>query len=187
MPVTGAPASIEGHRSRVTAPRSAVIGLGGMGLRHLRSLQALHWPVAAVVDRRGDRFPLAREIIPDIPEFDDVTRMLAEVRPELVVVATNGPSHAQLAAAAMDAGARFIACEKPMATSVADCDAMIASATHCGVRLGINHARRYAESYRALRTAVADGAVGRIRLVTGALGAAVGVCSAPTSSTSHAS
>ena len=115
-------------------PRTAVVGLGPMGLRHLRALAALGWPVVGVADRRDDRFAHAHEIVPGAPVFDDVTRMLAEARPELVVIATNGPSHAALTLAALEAGARWVpsATHSPRGSSAARSSSLAGAAAVAG-------------------------------------------------------
>ncbi|NUQ02231.1 MAG: Gfo/Idh/MocA family oxidoreductase, partial [Armatimonadetes bacterium] len=97
--------------------------------------------------------------------------LLAEQRPDLVVVATNGPSHAALTIAAAEAGARWVMCEKPMATSLRDARAMINSCAQHGTRLAINHTRRWSPAHQRFAAALAAGAIGEIRSVGLSLGA----------------
>jgi predicted dehydrogenase len=85
--------------------KTAVIGLGPQGRRILVALAALEGvDVVAVVDRRSEALAA-----PEIP-----APALRLTRPaelwdigavDLVCLATNGPSHAELAVRALDAGA----------------------------------------------------------------------------------
>jgi predicted dehydrogenase len=53
--------------------------------------------------------------------------------------------------------------EKPMATTAADCDAMISVADRTGAKLGVGLFRRYIWSLQFARTLVQEGALGRIQ------------------------
>jgi predicted dehydrogenase len=66
--------------------------------------------------------------------YDDYERMLDEVRPEGVVVATPHSLHAAPAIAALRRGIHVLS-EKPMATSLADCEAMVRAAEASGAIL----------------------------------------------------
>jgi predicted dehydrogenase len=93
--------------------------------------------------------------------FADASTMLAAHRDAgLVVIATTADSHRTLVEQAAAAGARHILCEKPMATSVADCDAMIAACQASGTRLAINHQMRFMPQYTVVRDELATGRFG---------------------------
>lgn len=66
--------------------------------------------------------------------FDDYERLLDEARPDAVVVATPHSLHAAPAIAALRRGVHVLN-EKPMATSLADCEAMVAAAEASGALL----------------------------------------------------
>jgi predicted dehydrogenase len=96
----------------------------------------------------------------------------AEV-PELVIIATTADSHARLTVAAAQAGAKFILCEKPMATSVADCDRMLEACRRHGARLAINHQMRFMDQYVLVRNELASeafGGLGSMNVVAGCFG-----------------
>jgi predicted dehydrogenase len=59
-------------------------------------------------------------------------------------------------------GVRGIYVEKPMATSLADCDAMIDACRASGTILTVGHQRRWNPNYRVARRAIRDGAIGRL-------------------------
>lgn len=61
----------------------------------------------------------------------------------LAVIATLGPSHLELINKLIDVGIRRIYCEKPLATSIADCREIVARAHRDGVRMTVGLQRRF--------------------------------------------
>lgn len=80
---------------------------------------------------------------------------------DAVVIATPNFLHAPQAIACLDAGVHVLV-EKPMARSVAECDAMLAAANRSGAQLMVAHCWRFHERVRALRDRVAAGAIGTV-------------------------
>jgi predicted dehydrogenase len=144
--------------------KAAVIGLGPHGLRIVRALgQVPGVELAAVVDRSEQA--LAAELPAGVARYRSDTELWSRGDVELVCVATNGPSHAPLALAAIAGGVRFLLVEKPMACSLAECDQIIAKAEAAKTRVAIGHTRRYAPGYRWLRERIASGEWGRVRAI----------------------
>ncbi|MET9433764.1 Gfo/Idh/MocA family oxidoreductase [Streptomyces sp. NPDC006551] len=86
---------------------------------------------------------------------------------QLVDVCTPGDSHAEIAVAALEAG-KHVLCEKPLANSVAEAEAMVRAAEAAAARgqvamVGFNYRRVPALSYA--RRLVADGRLGELRHV----------------------
>ncbi|MGW7428492.1 Gfo/Idh/MocA family protein [Streptomyces sp. NPDC054861] len=86
---------------------------------------------------------------------------------QLVDVCTPGDSHAEIAVAALEAG-KHVLCEKPLANSVAEAEAMVAAADAAATRgqvamVGFNYRRVPALSYA--RRLIADGRLGALRHV----------------------
>jgi predicted dehydrogenase len=92
--------------------------------------------------------------------YTDVRAMLSETRPEAVLIATPHPLHAAPTILAAAAGAHVLI-EKPMAASLADCDAMLAAARKTGVRLGVISQRRLYEPVQRMKAAIDAGKIGR--------------------------
>jgi UDP-N-acetyl-2-amino-2-deoxyglucuronate dehydrogenase len=91
--------------------------------------------------------------------------MLREAKIEAVTVATPHPLHAVPTILCAAAGAHVLV-EKPLAASVADCDAMLAAARKSGVTLGVISQRRFYEPVRRMRAAIDAGKIGRPSLGT---------------------
>jgi predicted dehydrogenase len=80
---------------------------------------------------------------------------------DAVVVATPNVLHAPQAVACLRAG-KHVLVEKPMATTVTECDAMIGAARDSGATLMVGHCWRFHDRVRALRDRIAVGELGRI-------------------------
>lgn len=158
---------------------AALIGAGRMGKAHALALRELGVQLGAVCDRReearaviGDEFGIAAD-----RRFADAADMYAVLGAlDLVMVATTADTHAELTLQAAAAGVRSILCEKPMATSVADCRAMVAACADSGSRLAINHQMRFMEQYRLVKREFDLGALGMLasmNVVAGCFGLAM--------------
>jgi predicted dehydrogenase/imidazolonepropionase-like amidohydrolase len=79
---------------------------------------------------------------------------------DVAIVCTPHPLHKEAAMAAMNRGAHVLV-EKPLATTVADCDEMIAVAARCGVKLGAVSQRRFFEPIQRMKAAIGAGKIGR--------------------------
>lgn len=80
---------------------------------------------------------------------------------DAVSVCTANATHASIAMRAMDAG-KDVLCEKPMAMSLKDCEAMVAKAEETGRILMIDHNQRYTRAHRKAKSLIDAGEIGRI-------------------------
>ena len=134
---------------------------------HLSALAAI--PSIDVV-AGCDINPEARELFnvrwsgvwPRAATYADFGEMLTNENLDIVCVATPDHLHSAIVIAAADSGVRGIFCEKPIASSLADVDAMIASIERNGVVVNINNTRRWTIPYVAARDTVRNGAIGEL-------------------------
>jgi predicted dehydrogenase len=120
--------------------------------------------LTAVVDRSEQA--LAYDKLPaPTARLPSTEKLWAAGGIELVCVATNGPSHAALAAEAIGANARYLMVEKPMACSVVECEQIVAQAAKAGTRVAVDHVRRHAPAYIWLRERIASGDWGQVRAI----------------------
>jgi scyllo-inositol 2-dehydrogenase (NADP+) len=142
--------------------RCAVIGIGGIGKWHGQMMHTTgRLQVAAVCDVQEKHRALAAEEFPEAIFYSDAAAMLAQEALELVAVVTPHDLHAPLVIAALQAGAHVVV-EKPMATSYADCRAMIQAAQTADRSLTVFHNRRLDGWFLAARSAVRDGLLGNL-------------------------
>lgn len=102
----------------------------------------------------------------DLPAYADYTRMVQEVQPDLLCIATRQTMHADQIEQAVAAGVRGILCDKPLATSLAEADRIRAACHAHKVPLLFALDRRWMAPYRHLREAIANGIIGAVTSVT---------------------
>lgn len=85
--------------------------------------------------------------------YDTMAKMADNPDIDIVYVVTPNGLHAEHAIAAAKAG-KHVICEKPMANTVADCDAILAACQQAGVRLGIGYRLHYDPYHEELRRLV---------------------------------
>jgi predicted dehydrogenase len=129
--------------------KAVIIGAGRMGRRHIEVTRNVGLDLTGIADQSCDALAQAKTAanLTDDFVFEDARDMLREKRPECVVIATTAPSHFEYTELAVEAGARFVLCEKPMAVSLSECDRMLALCHEHGVALAVNHQMRFMEQY----------------------------------------
>ena len=157
--------------------RVALAGCGGLGRAHARNVEALEGvrlvAVCDAVPESADR--LAAQLESGPKAYADHRAMLAAESPDAVLVVTPNHTHSRISTDAALSGAHVF-CEKPMALTVGDCDAMIRAAEQSGVFLMIGYVRRFQAAYQELKRRVDRGDIGEVtlahavRLGTGAPG-----------------
>lgn len=148
--------------------RVAVIGVGRMGRRHIEVAKSLGLELAGICDMSPDALAAAGKDygISTEGQFTDAQSMLKKVRPDCVIIATTSPTHCTYTCMAAEAGAKYILCEKPMATSLSDCDRMIDACKNSGSRLSINHQMRFMQQYTEPKRLMQSDAYGGLASVT---------------------
>lgn len=92
--------------------------------------------------------------------YDSIEALL-ESKPDAVSVCVANADHCSVTVKALQAGCHVL-CEKPMATSEADCLKMIETAHQAGKRLMIGHNQRLNASHAEARRMIANGEIGRV-------------------------
>jgi myo-inositol 2-dehydrogenase/D-chiro-inositol 1-dehydrogenase len=93
-----------------------------------------------------------------IKAYTSIDELLADV--DIVDICVPTDLHKEMTLRAAAAG-KHIICEKPIALTVADGEAMIRACEEAGVRLFIAHVVRYVEQYRAAKDTIEAGSIGK--------------------------
>jgi len=93
--------------------------------------------------------------------YASVEELLADKKIDAVSVCTSNVTHAEITIAALRAG-KHVLCEKPMATTLADCEAMVRAAKTAGRALMIGQNQRLAKAHVKARELIASGLIGEI-------------------------
>ncbi len=143
--------------------RTAIFGLGGAAERiHLPACRGVSEidviaacePIDEARHRLANRFAIPRV-------YEDAGALLAEQKPDLVIVGTPPDSHYALCRTALEAGAHVL-CEKPFTSSLDEADELIEASRRAGRMLRVNNQYRYMPIYGETRRRVAAGEFGDI-------------------------
>jgi predicted dehydrogenase len=147
------------------ALRYAVIGMGGVAHVHLNGISPQ--PGVTVVGLADPTDPAEWRVPADhaaVPRFQDAEKMLRETKPDLVSICTPNKFHHDLTLLALRHGAH-VACEKPLAMTVAEAESMESARVAAGRLGGINFSYRNVAAFRFARELIAAGELGRIMRV----------------------
>ena len=110
------------------------------------------------------------DVFPEVRGYTDYREMLAKENIDLLSIVTSDHRHAQIAVDGVEAGVKGIFCEKPIATTLADADRIIAACAERRVPLVIDHTRRWYPDFVEARRLVRSGAIGPLRRIVAHLG-----------------
>lgn len=153
--------------------RYAIIGCGVVARKHLKGaryhqnkLGSLE--IVAAVDTRpgaAEKILRAAGVTPRemarIALYDDYQKMLAELRPDLVVITTPSGSHAAISLAALAAGAHVLI-EKPLTLSLEQADQILELARLNNRKVAVGHIYRFFPLVQAVRADLVSGHFGRV-------------------------
>lgn len=93
--------------------------------------------------------------------FASYEELLADPAIEAVSVCVANHAHAEISIAALKAG-KHVLCEKPMAVTLEDCEAMVAAAEASGKYLMIGQNQRLAKAHSKAKELIEQGAIGKV-------------------------
>ncbi len=145
------------------ALRHAVIGCGMVaGYGHLPAVDRCEGlELSAVCDRDAARRNKAAEQC-GVPGFAEVGEMLDAVELDSATVCTTLPTHREVALQVVEAGLHCF-CEKPMAGSADDCDAMVDAFEAAGRVLAVNFEFRFNPLLRGVKADIEAGRIGALQ------------------------
>jgi len=113
----------------------------------------------AVCDSNPQRLKAACRDFSEVKIYDSADNLADDPQVDLVIVATPPNSHARLCLQMMAAG-KHVVCEKPLALSRRETDAMLAMADQHEVHLSCHQNRRWDPDFLAIRQALMEGVIG---------------------------
>jgi len=143
------------------AIKVAVLGSGQMGenvIRHLADSPSVH--SITIFDRHPERMEALQQRH-RVETSASLERLLQDPDIRLVFITASNNAHKELAIAALEAG-KAVMCEKPMATTLADAEAMVAAADRTNGFLQIGFELRYSHLYTAVKDWIDRGLLGRV-------------------------
>ncbi|HEY8665164.1 MAG TPA: Gfo/Idh/MocA family oxidoreductase [Tepidisphaeraceae bacterium] len=142
--------------------RVGLIGAGMIGQLRARAMAEVpQIEFVAVADAREE---LARKVAagdPVIRVYTDGLALAADPNVDAVIVSTPPASHEKLGVACLN-NKKHVLCEKPLATTVAACEALVNAAERNGVTLATGFNLRYTRAAALAKKIIAEGGIGEL-------------------------
>ena len=166
------------HPTAAPTLRVGVIGLGRVAweleLDELRGKPCSHvgaWRSAPNVqlvagcDSDREQREAFADHYPDVTLYDDYHEMLAEQRLDLLSICAYATERHEMTLRALEAGVRGIWCEKAMAASLAEADAMNEALANSGATMIISFMRRWEPRFEKVKELLEEGAIGALESI----------------------
>ena len=148
--------------------RVGMVGCGGFQrYRAGNLLKVKGVEIVALVDPSEDQMNQFREAHPstkDAPGYDDHKKMLEEVKPDAIFIATPHTQHVDQILDGLAAGVN-VCCEKPLITSVADAHRVIKARDDAGKVGMVSYQRHFQAEYREIRRRIESGESGKVQFI----------------------
>lgn len=141
--------------------RVALVGCGNIGVKgHIPAYTDLPSASLTAVCDAAEDLARAAGAATGATVYTDYDALIGRDDIDAVDICTPPWTHAELTIKAAQAG-KHILCEKPIAPSLEDADAMIAAAAANDVTLMIGQTRRFDDRYRMVKDQIVAGRIGR--------------------------
>ena len=145
---------------------AAVIGTGFIGTVHVEALRRIGVDVRGVLGSSPERGSQRADALGVAQAYASLEALLDDETVQVVHVTSPNHLHVPQARQILAAG-RHVVCEKPLAMNAAESAELVRLAETSGLVNAVNFNIRFYPLNQHLRHAVAEGALGDIRLVTG--------------------
>jgi predicted dehydrogenase len=136
--------------------RTAIIGCGKVGHFHAKAYQRYDGcELVAACGRKMETTKAFADVY-GIKPYTSITEMIKEMDVQLVSICTPHPNHAEVAVETAEAGAHLLI-EKPLASTLKDCDLILSAAEKAGVKVSTVCQRRFYPSSMRIRSAIDGG------------------------------
>jgi predicted dehydrogenase len=140
--------------------KTALVGVGKVTDMHARALAKLKESAFTAVCSRSREKGEDYAARYKIKAYTDVAEMINREQVDVVIICTPHPNHREPTIAALEAGAHVLI-EKPLASSLEDCDAMIEASKRCGKQIGVVCQRRWYRPAMRVKEAIDAGKIGK--------------------------
>src|SRR6476469_8754404 len=147
--------------------RTAILGTGFMGRVHLEAVQRVESVEAAAIFGRNDDATARLAAAFSVPQAtSDYRKLLHDQTIDAVDICTPNAQHFSMAKEALQAG-KHVLCEKPLTTTVAEAEELVALAARTKLRNCVCHNLRYYPQVQQMRALREAGELGEILVVQG--------------------
>ena len=143
-----------------------LIGCGRAGMIHARSYAGniREAELAAVCDPAKENLDAVQRELNVLQVYTDYREVMDNAEIDAVIVVTPTQFHREIVTAAAQAH-KHVFCEKPMASTVEECDEMIKACRENSVKLQLGFMRRFDRNFRRGKEMLDSGAIGEVTLL----------------------
>ena len=143
--------------------RWGMVGLGQIAYERFLPglLRVADAELVAVADTSVERQRLFAGVVPEARSYGSLGEMLQKTKLDALYVALPTGMHREAVERAAEAGINLL-CEKPLAATLADAEAMVAACSRSGVRLMTAYMSRFGDVYTEALRIVREGSIGDI-------------------------
>jgi phthalate 4,5-cis-dihydrodiol dehydrogenase len=155
------------HENDVMKNTPIRLGVAGLGIAGAFMIRAAAQHPGFSLCAAADPLPRPREAFAQQfggKAYADYGDLCRDPSVEAIYIASPHRFHASQAIEAMEHG-KHVLCEKPLALSLADCDAVIAAADRTGVQVIVGHTHAFDPNIGTMRRIVQSGELGRLGMV----------------------
>lgn len=146
----------------------AIYGAGKRGKVHAETFcKDGRFDVVAICGRNPEKLDAAAQLARNPPKYTDVAKMLRETKPDIFCFCTPPSVRLSMVRQGVEAGAKLIAYEKPMATSFTEATEIMELCRKAGVKTVVSHQIKYGAHFQKVKEIISSGALGRIHTVYG--------------------
>jgi predicted dehydrogenase len=145
-----------------------IVGAGGRGIGAFGAMLAVRDDarVAALADVNTVRLEAAARGLPQpVACYADAAQMAASERLDVVIVTSPDYCHAGHVISVLHAGVRHVLVDKPLATTVQDCQRIADAAREAGGHVAIGFNMRHLPVIRKIKEVIDDGLLGELMLI----------------------
>ncbi len=158
--------------------KAAVVGLGNIGFRfnldpkrtdtwsHISAYEKCRrTKLVGAVEIDDDKIKSFTEMHKGVPVFKSVDELFRNTEADLVSVCTPTSTHYPILKQLLRYPIKGVFCEKPITQSVKDGKEMIRLCDRAGVKLAVNHTRRWQNSYLSAAEMIGENKIGNVKAV----------------------
>jgi UDP-N-acetyl-2-amino-2-deoxyglucuronate dehydrogenase len=140
--------------------KAGIVGYGKVAGIHAAALKAISGSAFMAVCGRDEKRSQEFASKYGVKAYNNVTEMVSKEKLDAVIICTPHPAHREPAIDALKAGASVLI-EKPLASSLEDCDAMLSAAAETRKQIAMISQRRFYSPCLRLKKAIDSGKIGK--------------------------
>ncbi len=155
----------------MAADKKYTVAICGTGKRGKVHAEYFHkderFQVVAISGRNPEKLDAAAEIAANAAKYLDVAQMLRESKPDVFCFCTPPSVRLSMVRLGLEHGAKLIAYEKPMATSLQEAAEITSLCRKAGVKTVVCHQLKYGDHFQKVKALISSGALGRVHTAYG--------------------